>query len=126
MARSRSVDDDAVHKLGGNPFGNRLTWYFGSRNDLLLNARVQRFRAAPAAVTALRPYQTTGNLSIPLVTLHTTGDDVVPVWHELVYQLKFDPSFRGRFIPLPVPRYGHCNFTTSELLGAFLLTVTQP
>jgi pimeloyl-ACP methyl ester carboxylesterase len=118
--------NDAVHKLGGSPFGNRLTWYFGSRNDLRLNERVQRFRASAAAVAALRPYQTTGNLSIPLVTLHTTGDDVIPVWQELAYRLKFDASFRGRFIPLRVPRYGHCNFTTNELLGAFLLTITQP
>ncbi|MEP7304897.1 MAG: hypothetical protein ABJA98_05215 [Acidobacteriota bacterium] len=118
--------NDAARKLGGNPFGNRLTWYFGSRNDLRLNERVQRFGAAAAAVSALRAYQTSGDLSIPLVTLHTTGDDVIPSWQELLYSLKFEASFRGRFIPLPVQRYGHCNFTTNEVLGAFLLTVTQP
>jgi hypothetical protein len=33
---------------------------------------------------------------------------------------------RGRFVPLPVRRYGHCNFTANEVLGAFLLTVAQP
>jgi pimeloyl-ACP methyl ester carboxylesterase len=121
-----SATNDAARKLGGNPFGNRLTWYFGSSNDLRLNERVQRFGASPAAVSALRAYQTTGDLSIPLVTLHTTGDDLIPVWQELLYSLKFDSSFRGRFIPLPVQRYGHCNFTTNEVLGAFLLTITQP
>jgi hypothetical protein len=26
-------------------------------------------------------------------------------------------------VPLPVARYGHCNLTTQELLGAFALTV---
>ena len=78
------------------------------------------------ALTALRPYETSGRLSIPLVTLHTTGDDVIPIWQELLYLLKFDPSGRGRFIPVPVLRYGHCNFTTNEVLDAFLLTVKQP
>jgi hypothetical protein len=118
--------NDIIQKLGGNPFGNRLTWYLGSSNDLRLNLRVQRFTASPAALTALRAYQTSGDLSIPLVTLHTTGDDVIPIWQELLYLLKVDPSERGRFIPLPVSRYGHCNFTTNEVLGAFLLTVSQP
>jgi hypothetical protein len=118
--------NDAVHKLGGNPFGNKLTLYFGSTNDLRLNLRVERFIAAPAALAALRAYRTSGNLSIPLVTLHTTGDDVIPIWQELLYLLKADPSGRGRFIPLPVARYGHCSFTTGEVLGAFLLTVSQP
>jgi hypothetical protein len=118
--------NDAIQKLGGNPFGNKLTLYFGSTNDLRLNFRVERFTAAPAALAALRAYRTSGDLRIPLVTLHTTGDDAIPIWQELLYLLKADPSGRGRFIPLPVARYGHCSFTTGEVLGAFLLTVSQP
>jgi pimeloyl-ACP methyl ester carboxylesterase len=118
--------NDAAHKLRGNPFGNRLTWYSGSTNDLLLNLRVARFSASLTALAALRPYETSGNLSIPLVTLHTTGDDFIPFQQELLYLLKFSPSARGRFIPLPVSRYGHCNFTTNEVLGALSLMVGQP
>lgn len=118
--------NDAIQKLGGNPFGNKLTLYFGSTNDLRLNFRVERFTAAPSALAALRAYRTSGDLRIPLVTLHTTGDDAIPIWQELLYLLKADPSGRGRFIPLPVARYGHCSFTTGEVLGAFLLTVSQP
>lgn len=118
--------NDAVQKLGGNPFGNRLRWYFGSNNDLRLNLRVKRFVASPAALTALRAYQTSGDLSIPLVTLHTTRDDVIPIWQELLYLFKFEPSARGRFIPVPVRRYGHCSFTVNEVLRAFLLAVNQP
>jgi pimeloyl-ACP methyl ester carboxylesterase len=115
--------NDAVRKLGGNPFGNRLRWYFGSSNDLRLNLSVRRFLASPAARAALRNYETDGDLSIPLVTLHTTGDEVLPFWHELLYLAKIDLSGRGRFVPLPVFRYGHCNFTTTEVVGAFLLAV---
>jgi pimeloyl-ACP methyl ester carboxylesterase len=117
--------NDAVAKLGGNPFGNLLTVYLGSSNDLRLNLLVKRFTAAPAAVVAMRAYQTSGNLHIPLVTLHTTADDQVPVWHELLYLLKLDIRDRGRFVPIPIVRYGHCNFTTDEVLKAFLLMAAQ-
>jgi pimeloyl-ACP methyl ester carboxylesterase len=117
--------NDAAAKLGGNPFGNRLRWYFGSRNDLELNLSVQCFTASFAARAALRDYETSGNLRIPLVTVHTTADEVVPFWHELLYLPKLDLSERGSFVPIPVVRYGHCNFTRSELLGAFALAVQQ-
>jgi pimeloyl-ACP methyl ester carboxylesterase len=118
--------NDAIAKLGGNPFGNRIRWYFGSSNDLRLNRSVQRFSASPTALNAMRPLETSGQLTIPLVTLHTTLDDVVPVWHELIYLAKADTSDRGRFLPIPVKRYGHCAFTTTEVLGAFAVTVSQP
>ncbi len=118
--------DDAVAKLGGQPFDNRLHWYFGSSNDLLLNFSVPRFAAELRAVRALRNYNTSGALRIPLVTLHTTGDDDVPFAHELLYLAKVRPSGRGRFIPLPVFRYGHCNFTTQEILFGLSVLVAQP
>lgn len=118
--------NDAVSKLGGNPFGNRLTWYYGSRNDLRLNLLVRRFSASPAATAALGAYETNGNLRIPLVTLHTTADEIVPFWHELLYLPKLDLFERGRFIPIPVATYGHCNFTTNQVAASFLLAVLQP
>jgi pimeloyl-ACP methyl ester carboxylesterase len=118
--------NDAVRKLGGNPFGNRLTWYFGSQNDLRLNLQVRRFTASPVALHAMQPYETSGDLAIPLVTLHTTADELVPFGHELLYLAKVDLSDRGRFIPLAVNRYGHCNFTAAELLGSFGLAATLP
>jgi hypothetical protein len=118
--------NEAAHELGGQPYGNRLRLYFGSSNDLRLNLRVARLTASPVALRALRSYETSGQLSIPLVTLHTTADDVVPFAHELLYAAKVDLFNRGRFIPIPAPRYGHCNFLTTEALNAFLLTVSQP
>jgi hypothetical protein len=57
---------------------------------------------------------------------HTTGDEVVPFAHELIYLTRVDRSDRGVFLPLPVFRYGHCNFTRDELVGAFLLAVSRP
>ena len=118
--------NDAALKLGGNPFGNRLTLYLGSSNDLRLNLLVRRFSASPVALQQLHFYETNGDLSVPLVTLHTTADEVVPFGHELLYLPKVDLFGRGRFVPLPVQRYGHCNFTTNELLGSFALAVSLP
>lgn len=118
--------NDAVASLGGNPYGNRLRWYFGSSNDWLLNRRVQRFTASPRAVRAMLAYETRGTLTIPLITLHTTRDAVVPFAHETFYAFKVDPTGRGRFVPIPVQRYGHCAFTTSEVLGALALATQMP
>jgi hypothetical protein len=66
-------------------------------------------------------FSPTGDLRIPLVTLHTTGDAVVPYAHELLYAAKVRPSNRGRLLPLPVLRAGHCAFSTSEVLTGFAL-----
>jgi hypothetical protein len=114
---------DAEIKLGGNPYGNRLRWYSGSSNDLRLNLRVQRYSASLTALAVMTRYETTGRLTRPLITLHTQGDEVVPFWHEPLYLLKVLLTGHSGLLPLPIARYGHCNFTPNELLTAFALTV---
>ena len=118
--------NDAIATLGGNPYGNRLRWYFGSSNDLRLNLLIRRYDAAPAAVAAMNAYETNGDLSIPLVTIHTTADEIAPFAHELLYLPKVDRTGRGLFLPVPVARYGHCNFTGTEIGLAFLFTANLP
>lgn len=118
--------NDARRKLGGNPFDNRDRLYTGSSNDTDLNLRVHRFNASPGALAALREYETSGNLTIPLVALHTTDDEIVPFGHVALYGAKAQPAGRGVFVPMPVARYGHCNFTTAEVLTAFGALVTIP
>jgi pimeloyl-ACP methyl ester carboxylesterase len=115
--------NDAVAKLGGNPFDNRSRWYWGSANDALLNSRVQRFAASSLALQHLAAYRTSGTLTIPMVTLHTTGDEIVPYRQELLYLAKVDASGHGSLTPIPIFRYGHCNFTSTEVLSAFALLV---
>jgi pimeloyl-ACP methyl ester carboxylesterase len=117
--------NDAVEKLGGNPFDNRSRWYWGSSSDVRLNIGVQRFAASPAALRNLARFQTSGELRIPMMTLHTTGDEIVPYWHQLLYLRKAETSHGGSLTPVPVVRYGHCNFTSREMLGAFGLLVWQ-
>ena len=117
--------NDATKELGGQPFDNRTRIYFGSNNDLRLNLKVERFSADPKALAEIAAhYQTTGKLSRPVVTLHTTKDPIVPYLHEPLYTLK--TLFSGsllQHVNLPVSAYGHCNFQGSDLLTAFGLLV---
>lgn len=119
--------NDARDTLGGNPFDNRHRWYSGSLNDWLLNWKVARFDAAPAAVAEMAKYQTTGNLRRPLVTLHTSWDPVVPAWQESTYAKKVAAAGKSHLlVRYPVPRYGHCAFNEGEVLIAFLTMVLHP
>jgi pimeloyl-ACP methyl ester carboxylesterase len=116
--------NDAVQKLGGNPYDNRNRWYFGSQDDFALNSKVERLTASTTALANMQAYQTTGKLLRPLVTLHTTGDQIIPYWHEWEYGLK--ALFAGsssKLISIPVSRYGHCNFQASDVLFGFVLMV---
>lgn len=119
--------NQAQMELGGQPYGNRLTWYSGSLNDWQLNRTVERFTAKHAALEEIADhYQTTGRLKMPLVTMHTTGDPIVPYWHELLYLGKVLASGRiGSYIGLPVERYGHCTFQPAELVFGFGLLVNK-
>lgn len=119
--------NDAKATLGGNPFDNRFRWYSGSLNDLLLNWRVARFSADPAAVAEMTKYQTSGNLWRPMITLHTTWDPVVPAWQESAYAKKVAAAGKSHLlVRYPVPRYGHCAFNEGEVLIAFLTMVLHP
>jgi hypothetical protein len=117
--------NDARHKLGGNPFDNHNRVYRGSANDWRLNQKVERFRADRSALQNLVPYETSGQVRRPLVTIHTTGDEIVPYWQELRYLAKVQTSGKGRVTPIPIFRYGHCNFRSEQVLAAFNLLVWQ-
>jgi pimeloyl-ACP methyl ester carboxylesterase len=122
---STFATNDAVAKLGGNPYGNLLRIYSGSANDVRLNQSVYRVAPDPVTLLTLAPYQTSGRVTIPLVTMHTTGDDIIPFWHEILYQAKTKVTGRGSITQIPISRYGHCNFTGLEALAAFGLLVQQ-
>jgi pimeloyl-ACP methyl ester carboxylesterase len=119
--------NDGVAKLGGQPFDNLTRWYWGSKNDFRLNRKVARFGADPAAQAELESrYQTSGVLASPLVSLHTTGDPIVPYWHATLYRLKaLAGGSRRQHTNIPILRYGHCNFKVSEVLVAFSLMVLK-
>ena len=121
--------NDAYVKMGGNPYDNVDHTYVGSANDMLLNQVVMRYRADRNALASLEAhYQTTGRLKTPLVTLHNTLDPVVPYEHALLYGDKVtDAGASGLYTHILVKSYGHCNFSTAEIMGALnaLLDLVQ-
>ena len=116
--------NDAIAKSGGMPFDNRDRRYSGSTDDDALNAGVERFQAT-ADAEKLASLQTAARLWRPLVTIHDTGDPIVPVWHESLYRSRLNLLGRLLHTPITVQRYGHCNFTDAELLAAFAVLVLE-
>jgi len=85
---------------------------------------VDRFAADPDAVKELRRFDPTGDIEAPLVTLHTTCDELVPFWHELIYwQLAQSQGDADQLLVLPSHQCGHCTFEVRELLLAFAALV---
>ena len=118
--------NDASETLNGNPFGNLFRLYRGSSNDLLLNQSVQRVAADLGTLATVPHYQTTGELTIPVVNMHTLLDEQIPYWQQLLYRQKVQAAGAGDHLTtIPIPRYGHCDFTPFEAVGAFALLVFQ-
>lgn len=117
--------NDGRAQLGGVPFDNQTRVYRGSYNDWLLNKMVARYTADPAALAGMAPYETHGTPGIPMITLHTTGDEIVPFWHQKLYREKLAANGAGGVVQLPVLRYGHCNFKTTEVIVGFYLMVLK-
>src|SRR5258708_22651020 len=102
------------------PFDNMATVYTGSFNDAALNAGVERFSAARDALQYLENYYTpTGQLQVPMLTLHTTADPIVPFAQEAAYaQVVANAGASGMLVQQSVSRYGHCNVNAKETANA--------
>jgi pimeloyl-ACP methyl ester carboxylesterase len=112
--------NDAVTTLGGQPFGNQDRVYTGSANDDALNQQVARFTADPTALTEIAVnYQASGYLQVPLVTLHTTRDPVVPYQQVDRYRERVAAQGRSAYYDaIGVDVFGHCNFQPLQALNA--------
>jgi pimeloyl-ACP methyl ester carboxylesterase len=115
--------ENAMDKLGGQPFDNSKKFYRGSKNDRRLNRKAFRATADPVPLAEIqRHYQTSGHLEVPLVTMHTTGDEIIPAGHEDLYARKIRADGSAPLhVNIYVDRYGHCNFTATELLQGFFI-----
>lgn len=89
--------DIVFNRLGGrNPFSNQGVWYTGSRDDRALNAGVARFSADPTARRDLSyDSDLTGQVSLPVLTLHAIDDPSVFVEHEAAYRATVDSAGAG-------------------------------
>lgn len=88
--------------------------------DLATLKNTPRIKADPGALTYLSDNVIyNGRLPFPVLTLHTTGDGLVPVENEWAYRRVVDeahdrPMLRQTF----VHRAGHCEFTPAETITA--------
>jgi pimeloyl-ACP methyl ester carboxylesterase len=111
---------DAQERLGGQPYDNQDRVYQGSSDDAALNAGVARFAADPAARAALGRFETSGDPATPISIIHTTGDPIVPFFHQPLYADKAATAGRSELLERQdVERFGHCAFTSGEILAAF-------
>jgi pimeloyl-ACP methyl ester carboxylesterase len=115
------INREIQQRAGGNPFDNRNTIYDGFDDDAALNRGVKRYAADPKAREYLRQYYTpTGRISDPVLTVHTTYDQLVPGRYISEYD-----SFaklagtQDLFVAKFVVARGHCNFTIPQTLSAF-------
>jgi pimeloyl-ACP methyl ester carboxylesterase len=114
--------EDFIDRTRRGFFGNSTTVYSGSADDIALNAGVDRFEATPSARNYLEHwYLPTGRLEIPVLTLHTTMDPVVPFFHEPAYEAIVDAAGNSDLlVQRAVDRYGHCALSGPETVAAFL------
>jgi pimeloyl-ACP methyl ester carboxylesterase len=114
--------DDLLDRTHDTFVDNSETVYTGSLDDTALNAGVDRFEATQAARNYLeRWYLPEGDLEIPVLTVHTTMDPIVPLFHEPAYaQIVATAGKSELLVQRVVDRYGHCAFAPQEQIAAFL------
>jgi len=120
------LTNDIRDRMNGVPFDNTRKWYWGSYNDWRLNRSVQRIRADYIARFNVRKYETSGEINIPVVTIHTTGDHVVPFWHNPKYRYKV--FIKGNSLlhtGIPVDNYGHCTIDESHIMAALYIIISK-
>lgn len=116
--------DDATARAHGHPFFDNNRAYTGALPQSLLeqiNAAVKRYTATPDAMNYFQKYYTPdGALSLPTVTIHTTRDPVVPIFHEGQFASAVTTSGSGSLLlQRSVNAYGHCAFSQTDMVSAF-------
>jgi pimeloyl-ACP methyl ester carboxylesterase len=128
-------------RAGGNPSWNTDVNYFSDlaksadfkevvalyqaaglslTKDLLALNGAQRVKANPKAEAYLiKNISFNGRISVPVLTMHTTGDGLVVPENEQAYRSAVDRAFRGNLLrQVFVHRAGHCTFTPAETVTA--------
>jgi pimeloyl-ACP methyl ester carboxylesterase len=88
--------------------------------DLARIDAAPRTQADPGAVRyMIRNVAFDGRIAIPVLTMHTTSDWLVPAPHEQSYASAVDTAGNGALLrQLFVHRAGHCTFDDGEMLAA--------
>ena len=121
----RGGADVIARTHGHNAFDNTSTVYAGglpiaglTGDDI--NARIERFAATPDARNYLERFSPSGDLRIPVLTLHTMWDPAVPRAHEAELKRVVDAAGRSEMLRQKTTMaFNHCGFTTSEIVSSF-------
>jgi pimeloyl-ACP methyl ester carboxylesterase len=132
---------DLEAKAGGNPSWNTGVNYFADlaksvdlrevralykaaglslTRDLFTLNSATRISAKPSAVAYLaKNIAFNGDISIPVLSMHTTGDGLVVPENEQAYRSAVDRDGNGNLLrQIFVNRAGHCAFTPAETITA--------
>lgn len=105
--------NDLLGRTHGHSFFDNMNTIYPPAVDSL----VRRYASSPDAVNYIERYYTpSGAISSPMLTLHTTRDPVVPLFHETIYA-GLAPA--DLLVQRTVNRFGHCAFNQQEVLTAF-------
>jgi hypothetical protein len=87
---------------------------------------VARYSTTPDARNYLDNYYVpTGDLQIPVVSVHNRWDPLVPFFHEPAFaQTVAAAGTSSMLLQRAVPNYGHCNFPTPLVLSSFQALVS--
>jgi pimeloyl-ACP methyl ester carboxylesterase len=109
--------NDLLNLTNGHmPYDNSETWYSGSNDDDALNAGVAVYVSDPSATNYMDHYYTpSGELHIPVLTLHKTRDPLVPIFHEDRYAETVQGAGASPYLlQRTVDGFGHCGFPAAE------------
>jgi len=97
------------------------------KQDLNTLNGTPRIAAQPSAVRYLNQFITfNGDLDIPVLSMHTTGDGLVVNQDEQAYKSVVDESGDSNQLrQIFVHRAGHCAFTPAETLAAFQTLINR-
>jgi hypothetical protein len=113
---------DIVHERLGdrNPFSNTGVTYAGSDDDAALNRGVLRYDADPVARRDLSfDSDLTGEISIPVLTMHAIGDPTAFVEHESAYRASVREAGNGDHLVQSFTRESeHSSLSDSEYATA--------
>lgn len=109
--------DIVGNRLGGrNPFGNQGVRYTGSHDDAALNAGVARFSPGPTALRDLSyDSDLTGQVPLPVLTLHAIDDPSVFVEYEAAYRATLTGAGQdGHLVQTFTRESGHDGLSVAE------------
>jgi hypothetical protein len=117
----QAIVRELKQRTGGNPFDNRNTIYSGFDDDAAVNRSVKRYAADPKSREYVRQYYTpTGRVSDPVLTVHTTYDQLVPARDVGYYDVTSGVAGTSDlFVARFVVENGHCNISAQRTAAAF-------